>query len=333
MNFKKSFLVLSLLVSQYFFAQEGIAVYTDYLSDNYYLIHPSMAGASRCAKLRLTGRQQWFGQDDAPALQTISYNMSLGEESTSGVGMIAFNDKNGYHSQRGAKFTYAHHLRFSRNTVDLNQLSFGINAAFIQSTLDGSDFTGNDPVIFPGVIQKDSYFNADIGVSYFYLDFFTHLTVKNFLASQRRELYSEGFESDNLRKILWSAGAVFGDEERILFEPSLMFQYTQETTEKAIDLNFKAYKELDFGKVWGALSYRRSFDGAQYVAGSGIEEQKLQWISPIIGVNYKQFMFAYTYTHVIGDIKFDNAGYHQLTLGLDLFCKAKEYDCHCPATN
>ncbi len=81
MNLKKSFLVLSLLFSQYFFAQEGIAVYTDYLSDNYYLIHPSMAGASRCAKLRLTGRQQWFGQDDAPALQTISYNMSLGEES------------------------------------------------------------------------------------------------------------------------------------------------------------------------------------------------------------------------------------------------------------
>ncbi len=200
--------------------------------------------------------------------------------------------------------------------------------------MDGTDFTGNDPVIVPGVIQKDSYFNADIGVSYFYLDFFTHLTVKNFLANQRRELYSEGFESDNLRNILWSAGAVFGDEERILFEPSLMFQYTQETTEKAIDINFKAYKELDFGRVWGALSYRRSFDGAQYVASSNsIEEQKLQWISPILGINYKQFMFAYTYTHVIGDIKFDNAGYHQLTLGIDLFCKEKEFDCHCPATN
>lgn len=96
----------------------------------------------------------------------------------------------------------------------------------------------------------------------------------------------------------------------------------------------KVYKSLDFGRVWGALSYRRSFDGAQYVSSSNsIEDQKLQWISPIIGVNYKQFMFAYTYTHVIGDIKFDNAGYHQLTLGIDVFCKPKAWDCNCPAIN
>ena len=55
---------------QYSFSQEGIAVYSDYLSDNYYLIHPSMAGAANCAKLRLTARKQWFGQSDAPQMQT-----------------------------------------------------------------------------------------------------------------------------------------------------------------------------------------------------------------------------------------------------------------------
>ncbi len=103
-------------------AQEGIAVYSDYLSDNYYLIHPSMAGASNCGKIRLTGRQQWFGQEDAPALQTFSFNTSLDEDGTSGIGMIFFNDKNGYHSQRGGKLTYAHHLRFSRSTIDLTLL-------------------------------------------------------------------------------------------------------------------------------------------------------------------------------------------------------------------
>jgi hypothetical protein len=44
-------------------SQEGIAVYSDYLSDNYYLIHPSMAGAANC-KIRLNSKQ-WFGQEDA----------------------------------------------------------------------------------------------------------------------------------------------------------------------------------------------------------------------------------------------------------------------------
>ncbi|RED48671.1 hypothetical protein DFQ02_1031, partial [Seonamhaeicola aphaedonensis] len=32
-------------------SQEGLPIYTDYLTDNYYLIHPSMAGAANCAKV------------------------------------------------------------------------------------------------------------------------------------------------------------------------------------------------------------------------------------------------------------------------------------------
>ena len=329
MNFKKSYYILAFLVAQFTYAQEGVAVYSDYLSDNYYLIHPSMAGAANCGKIRLTGRQQWFGQDDAPALQTVSFNTAIDEDGKSGVGMILFNDKNGYHSQRGAKLTYAHHLRFSRGTVDLNQLSFGLSTAFVQSTLDGSDFTGFDPVIVPGVIQKDSYFNVDLGVSYHYMDFFTHVTVKNLLASQRRELYSQGFESDNLQKYLWSVGAVFGDEDRLLFEPSIMYQNIPETKESSIDLNMKVYKAMDFGRLWAALSYRRSFDSAEYPGA----KQNLQWVSPIIGLNYDKYMFSYTYSHVMGDVKFDNGGFHQITLGINIFCKDKAWDCNCPAVN
>ena len=329
MNFKKSYFILAFLLAQFSFAQEGVAVYSDYLSDNYYLIHPSMAGAANCGKVRLTGRQQWFGQDEAPSLQTVSFNTAIDEDGVSGVGVILFNDKNGYHSQKGAKLTYAHHLRFSRGTVDLNQLSFGLSTAFVQSTLDGSTFTGNDPVIVNGVIQKDAYFNIDLGVSYHYMDFFTHVTMKNFLASQRRELYSEGFESDNLSKLLWSVGAVFGNDDKLLFEPSLMYQRISETKESSIDLNLKVYKAVDFGKLWAAISYRRSFDSAQYEGG----KQNLQWVSPILGVNYKNFMFSYTYSHVMGDIKFDNGGFHQITLGINVFCKDKQWDCNCPAVN
>lgn len=332
MNLKKIYLICAFVLAQITFSQEGVAVYSDYLSDNYYLIHPSMAGAANCGKIRLTGRQQWFGQEDAPALQTLSFNTSLDEDGKSGIGMILFNDKNGYHSQKGAKLTYAHHLRFSRSTSDLNQLSFGVSAAFIQSTLDETQFTTFDPVVFGGIYQKDAYFNVDIGASYHYLDFFTHVTVKNFLAN-RREIYTEGIESDNLRKYLWSAGAVFGDSDRLLFEPSLMFQYTEETTEKAIDLNLKVYKNVDFGRLWGGLLYRRSFDGAEYLNGTKVAEQKLQYITPIVGVNYKKFMISYTYSHLLGNVKFDNSGFHQLTLGFDVFCKAAEWDCNCPAVN
>ena len=116
-------------------SQEGLPIYTDYLTDNYYLIHPSMAGVANCSKVRLTGRQQWFGQDNAPKLLTLSLNGRIGD-SQSAVGGILYTDKNGYHSQTGAYATYAHHLMFSRSEVDLNMLSFGLSAGFIQYKLD-----------------------------------------------------------------------------------------------------------------------------------------------------------------------------------------------------
>ena len=329
---KVKFFIALFIISQYSFSQEGIAVYSDYLSDNYYLLHPSMAGAANCAKLRLTARKQWFGQDDAPALQTVSFNGRVSEKS--GAGIILFNDKNGYHSQSGMKLTYAHHLMFSRDDIDLNQLSFGISADFFQSQLDETKFLQSgdfDPIINGTIVQKSSYFNLDIGASYNFLDFYIHGTVKNAVET-RRNIYTE-YESDNLRKFLLSSGYVFGDKNRILWEPSILFQYTDKTKEAAIDLNIKAYKSLDFGKLWAALSYRRSFDGAEYLNGSSVSSQKLQYITPIVGVNYGKFMFAYTYSYLSGPVNFASGGFHQITLGVDLFCTRDKYECNCPAIN
>lgn len=333
MNFNKFYLLLLLLFTKQLSAQEVLPVYSDYLSDNYYLLHPSMAGAANCAKIRLTARQQWFGQEDAPALQTLSFNGRVGERS--GAGIILMNDKNGYHSQMGMKATYAHHLMFSRDEVDLNQLSFGISAGFSQSVLDETTFyvgnPGFDPNVDGGIQQKATYFNVDIGASYNYLDFYVHATVKNALASERK-LYSDR-EPVDLKRIILNAGYTFGDSERLLWEPSFMFQHVTQTKESLVDLNVKVYKNLDFGKLWGALSYRRSLDGAQYVEGTSVNTQKLQYITPVLGLNYKQFMFAYTYSHLLGTVKFDSAGFHQITLGINLFCQPEKYHCNCPAVN
>ncbi|WP_394773818.1 type IX secretion system membrane protein PorP/SprF [Flavobacterium sp.] len=329
MELKIKVLFIFFMVSFCSYSQEGIPVYSDYLSDNYYLIHPSMAGAANCAKIRLTARKQWFGQEDAPTLQTLTFNGKIGERS--GAGIIIFNDKNGYHSQKGVKLTYAHHIMFSRDELDLNQLSFGISGGVIQSQLDETQFGGSfDPIVF-GQIQKDSYFNMDIGASYNYLDFYAHATVQGVLET-RRELYTD-YESDNIRKFLLSAGYVFGKRNDITWEPSILFQLFDKTKQKSIDLNIKAYKSMDFGSLWAALSYRRSFDGAQYSTTSGVAAQKLQYITPIIGLNYNNFMFAYTYSQVTGAVKFDTGGYHQITLGINLFCKKERYDCNCPAIN
>jgi len=313
-------------------SQEGLPIYSDYLTDNYYLIHPSMAGAANCAKIRLTTRQQWFGNEDAPKLLSLSINGRLGD-SRSAIGGIVYGDKNGYHSQTGAYATYAHHILFSRNEIDLNMLSFGLSVGFIQYKLDETTFLsdGFDPLI-AGIVQSNTNFNMDFGFSYHFLDYYLHATVKNFLKNS-------GVNNDieitsNLRRYLLSIGGVFGKlGSDWSYEPSLMLMYKDGTQEGSIDINAKVYKEVDFGEIWGGLSYRISFEGAEYLDGSRNSSQKLQVLSPILGVNYKDFMFAYNYSYQSNSIVFNKGGFHQITLGYNFSCKKEHYDCKCPGIN
>jgi len=289
-------------------AQETLPIYSDYLSDNVFLVHPSAAGIGNCGKIRFTARNQWSGVEDAPSLQTISFHTRLGYKT--GVGAILFNDKNGYHAQKGIQLSYAYHLELGR-IDDVNQLSFGLSFMMIQNSVDESSFVIPDPVITQ-LVQSRNYFNADFGMAYHNQGFSSYFTVKNLLLTARN-LYDDTYEPLNLRRYLVSLGYYFGQEGSVQFEPSIMGQLIERTGEKFVDFNMKVYKNLSNAQIWGGLSYRQGFDG------NTIEE--LRYLTPIVGVNFKKFMVSYTYTKQTGDLLFDDGGYHQITLGFNLLCK------------
>ena len=56
----------------------------------------------------------------------------------------------------------------------------------------------------------------------------------------------------------------------------------EDVNKKFVDFNMKVYKELPTAKLWAALSYRRGFDN--------IDTQQLNYISPIIGVNFEKYI-------------------------------------------
>lgn len=290
-------------------AQGTLPIYSDYLSDNIYLVHPSAAGIGNNAKLRLTHRQQWSGHDDAPSLQTISFNNRLGKSAA--IGGVIFNDKNGFHSQLGVQGTYAYHLNFGRDEA-LNQVSFGLSATFVQNSVDQRSFIIPDPIISQ-VVESDSYFNADLSFAYHNLDGFIYLTAKNLLLNTQ-DAENKTFRNINLRRYLLNAGYFFGWGKTIQIEPSVMMQYIERSQETLIDVNAKVYKMLGTDKrLWLGASYRSSLDNNE------IEE--LSQITPTVGLEYNKYLISYTYTQQLGDITFQNGGYHQFTLGINLFQK------------
>ncbi|PQJ79551.1 PorP/SprF family type IX secretion system membrane protein [Polaribacter porphyrae] len=310
MKFLNRFFLFSLLsfISLKSNSQETLPIYQDYLSDNVYLVHPSAAGIGNSSKLRFTARQQWAGIPNAPALQTLSFHTRFGEYSNAGYGLVLFNDKNGFHSQKGLQGTYAYHLPMGNGRF-FNQLSFGLSFTFVQNQSDQRTFTGDRAVA--AIVESTSYYNADFGMAYHYGGFSSYFTVKNLLLTAKNNLNVQ--EPLDLRNYIFSAGYYFGQDLAIQFEPSVMFQFREGTGERIADFNIKAYKTISQTQLWGALSYRSNFDA------NAIENA--QFISPIIGINYKNYMFSYTYTNQMNDTVLTNSGFHQVSVGINLWTK------------
>lgn len=195
-------------------AQETLPVYSDYLSDNVFLVHPSAAGIGNCGKIRFTARNQWSGVEDAPSLQTLTAHTRFGDNI--GLGVVLFNDKNGYHAQQGFEAVFAYHINLGR-IEDSNQLSFGLGLMAVNNTVDESSFTIYDPVISQ-IIQSEAYFNADFSMAYHNKGLFTYFTAKNIMLSART-LYDDFYESLNLRRYLFTVGYYFGESKSFQLEP------------------------------------------------------------------------------------------------------------------
>ncbi|TYQ00276.1 type IX secretion system PorP/SprF family membrane protein [Tenacibaculum adriaticum] len=315
------FLIISSSLFTKGFSQETLPIYQDYLSDNVYLVHPAAAGIGECGKIRLTARSQWLGVDNAPQLQTASFHAKVSNDSKAAFGTILFNDKNGYHSQKGIQGTYAYHLEMDRGN-GFNQLSFGLSLSAVQNEVDQSSFSTFDPEV-QQIIESDFYFNADFGLGYHLGGFSSYFTVKNIFLTAKNNLRAE-FDALNLRNYVLGVGYFFGDEKKFQIEPSLMFQYKEQTSEKIVDINFKIYKNLEKAQIWAALSYRTSFDGNSF--------EEAQYFSPILGVNYNKMMFSYTYTKQMGDIVLSKSGFHQISLGFNVLCRKARLSA-CPNIN
>jgi len=299
-------------------AQEGIPVYYDYLSDNLTLIHPAMAGASTCSKIRLTGRMQWMGVEDFPMLQTLSINAHLGERS--GYAITAYNDRNGYHRQTGMEWGFAHHLTLSEGEK-VNKLSLGISTLLALDHLVTTPYDDTDPdPAAPGGTRSGTYFNVNVGIAYHYDTFFALFTIKNLL-NRPRPLYSDA-ENPHLQNYIFGTGVFTNKTNHFHLEPSMMVQFKNPDHQWITDLNIKFYHDLSGGSLFYGVSYR-------YYPGPG-GQSPLQDFTPLLGLYAGKFYLSYQYTHQMAEATFSQSGFHQISLGYNFDCRPHVYRYACP---
>ncbi|WP_139955744.1 PorP/SprF family type IX secretion system membrane protein [Flavicella sediminum] len=321
LHFKYIYILPFLFYLTQSFSQETLPVNSDYLSDNVYILHPAAAGVGDSGKIRATSSTQWKGVSNAPSVKTLSFHNRIGNKT--GVGVAVYSNSNGNHSTVGLQGTYAYHLNLSRRSYDFEQLSFGLSLNAVQNKFDTSIFsdTESDPVA-AAIKASDNYFNGDFGMAYHRNGFAGYFTIKNLFLTTKT---ASRTESINLRKFLINTSYYFGDENAFQYEPSAMVLYDPYFKRTTLDLNMKFYKNLEQSKLWFALSFRQSF----YDSTS----ENWNYLSPIVGLNHKNLMFAYTYREQLGDSSFvPNGGYHQITIGWNVFVKRSRLAA-CPNIN
>jgi type IX secretion system PorP/SprF family membrane protein len=299
---KKYFLICCCFFSITLYSQE-LPVYSEYHL-NKSLINPAIIGSEACTWIKGTDRHQWIGIENAPTIQTISFETSLYKKNTvretdkkiHGIGGYIFHDRNGAHRNLGMQISYAYHVYInkSNNTKLGLGLSFGLN----QLSLDERTLHGDYDPLIGGNIYSILQPDAGFGLFLYNAKFFAGVSGARFLSS----LVSNGYIINPKRNYFLIAGYLTGNEKsEIRFLPSLVLKMREDLS-KQIDINGKLLIQKNW---WVGLSYRHNFD---MMPGSPTA------ILPMSGVNIGNLMVGYAYEYTPGIIRQNTFGTHELVL-------------------
>lgn len=300
--------LLFLLILNGYGQELNLPVWTQYLADNDFVISPTYAGIGDNFRIRANGLTQWVGIKDAPDNQSVYADFRIADRS--GVGISAYNDKNGNTRQKGIKFSFAHHLVLDYYTKQY--LSFGISYNINSFKIDIHNFepTYDTPIIDPYVTDDRSVSNNnfDIGALYRYKGFYFSFNASNILKKDIDNF--NGIEPDLLLNYQIYTGYVIQSNvnKKVEYEPSVFYQIFNSDRRSTTDINFK-YRQ--YGRYddyfWVGASYRFLND----------QPLKPLNIGPMAGIMKSKFYFAYSYQITMNDLAGYNSGTHMITIGLD----------------
>ena len=296
----------------------NLPVWTQYLADNDFVISPTYAGIGDNLKIRANGLTQWVGIKNAPDNQSLYADFRIADRS--GVGISAYNDKNGNTRQKGIKFSFAHHLTLDYKSKQF--LSFGLsyNINSFRIEIENFNTTNDIPIIDPSITDDRSISNNnfDAGILYRWKSFYLSLNANNIMKKDLDNF--NGNEPNQLLNYQLYSGYVIKSNENkdVEFEPSVFIQLFDSDKRSSTDVNFKYRKfNRDGDYYWVGASYR--FLNDQFFDPLNV--------GPMAGINYRNLYLGYSYQLTLNDLSGFNSGTHMVTIGLDLLQSASNCAC------
>lgn len=259
---------------------------------NKFLINPAATGSSKFMELRLNSRKQWVGIDGAPVTHNLSLHKLLNNK-TMGLGVSVFSDNYGPESKVGFKISYSYIIPVS--SIESN-LAMGLAFHGFQYSLDYNvlvPYDLGDPTLQEGT-QTAFVPDADFGI-YLYNERYTFGISANQLINIPVNIGNAEYSNNSMIRHYYIIGSYkFNLSKAIDFEPSTLIKGTEVSPLQA-DLNFRF---IFNNRYWVSASYRT-----------------LNATIVMVGINFNNFIFGYSYDYSFGEIQHYQTGSHEIILG------------------
>lgn len=269
-------------------------------NQNLYVINPAAAGKDDCLSAYLNHRNQWFGVEDSPKLNSIMVDKRFGEHH--GVGLDLRNYSSGLISNLNVKATYAYHLKLSDDAT----LSGGISLGIIQQKFRNLDAIASDysDELLTQSGQSDVGFTSDIGLLYHWKKLMVGVAIPQVIAT--------GLQVDY---------GTTASEFKLVDHMSFYAAYEVINKDKWVASSSFLYKNTDFAAHQIEIGANATWND---IFGFGLLYRSTYGMSGMIDVKFlERYRFAYSYEIGAGNITGISKGAHEIMLGMRI-CDLKD---------
>jgi type IX secretion system PorP/SprF family membrane protein len=279
-------------------------------------MNPADAGSNRnCFLAEAFYQRQWYGTDDAPTTQLLSFQAPLPH--AAGSGTYIFNDRNGYNTKMGFQQSISVDIILRKNRKGFTSLAFGLSALVEQAALDMSEFSSSDAAVDPAIsggVESGTGFNLNTGLILKINQYKIGASVTNIL--ENNNPFYEGESEPSLPPYFHAfASSVFKYPNRELYIEPVFYYQINTLNDKRLEMNLRLQmptlsNDLSF---WGLIAYRRTMDH-DYGKDLGM--------ALTAGVLYKSFNFGIEHQYGLTSAQTNYGSYMKVVLGYR-FCTDK----------
>ena len=297
---KKIYLIIVAIAVNFSLSAQQLSMYSQYYWNDF-VINPAFTGFKNTPRIQVGYRNQWSGFQGAPKTYNIgghtkfrNLNMGIG-------GMIFSDDQGGAIRQNGGMLNYSYQVKLSQ----LSRISLGLSGIINQYSFNGFNSADLEPDAVLQTNVKQVVPDLNFGLAYNYNN-------KLFLGVSANQIIQTKLKNFNTINLT--------DKNKLVRHYYVTASYLTKISSK-IDAEPYVLMRASAAKL-PQLELGSKFTFNQQFIG-GLSYRNKESIIALLGLNYKQFLFVYSYDVLISQIRKYSGGSHELLLSYQFTMKEK----------